>query len=224
MKTILIYDKNIENLKVMEQKLEYEGYNVKACANVDESLLYVEENNNSISMLITNYSVESFSLNDYVQIIRRLCSDISIVVVSNSSNVSEEIRSLNLNVDEYIRKPILTSAFIKRIERVKNSRYNFISKVFMEKQGVEVDLVNNHVYLHGQRVSVTQKEYQIISYMVRHKNRAISRKELVLEVWGENNNISSLRTVDVTISNIRKNLGLTNLVTVRGIGYKLEVK
>ncbi len=223
MSTILIYDQNVESLQVMEQKLVCEGYSVKACSDAVESLKYAENNKGAVSMLITNYTIDSFSLNDYLAVIRKLCEDISVVVVSSSNDISEEVRSMNLNVDEYIRKPIPSSVFIKRIERVYEYRSSYLSKIKIERDNVEVDLVSHHIYVHGELVSLTLREYQLLTYLIRRKNRVISRSELVTEIWGQEPKSSNLRIIDVNISNLRKTLNLTSLVTVRGLGYKLEI-
>ncbi len=223
MSTILIYDSNIENLQVMEQKLVDEGYSVKACNDVVESLKYAENNKSRVSMLITNYTIESFSLKDYLSVIRNLCANICVVVVSSSNCVDDEIRSINLGVDEFIRKPISTSIFVKRIERVYEFKKTPNTSVNIIRDDVCVDFINHRVYVNKKLASLTLREYQLLCYFIRKKSRVITREEIACDIWNQKLGDFNLRVIDVSVAKLRRKLGLSSLCSVRGLGYKMEL-
>lgn len=223
MSTILIYDEDVENIKVMESRLVSEGYEVRACTNVVDSLRYIENTNNQVEMLITNYNVSSFTLKDYLSVVRKFCSNISIIVMSSSDSVEEEYDSLTLNVDEFINKDTPASITLKRIKRVYEYRDKHSDKITLKRERIVINLASHQVTLDGKIISLTIKEYQLLTYMIRRKNRVVTREMILLEVWGQEGNYTNLRLIDVNISNLRKKLKLRCLSSVRGIGYRLEI-
>ena len=90
-------------------------------------------------------------------------------------------------------------------------------------EGLEVDIAGREVYVNGEKASMTPKEYDLLFYLVRNKNIALSRDQLLEEVWGYDF-FGDDRTVDTHIKMLRNSLGEYRkfIVTLRGMGYKFE--
>lgn len=90
-------------------------------------------------------------------------------------------------------------------------------------EGLEVDISGREVYVNGQKASMTPKEYDLLFYLVKNKNIALSRDKLLEEVWGYDF-FGDDRTVDTHIKMLRNSLGEYRkfIVTLRGMGYKFE--
>lgn len=181
--SILIYDDNEENLKVMENSLQSVGYNIQTSTDIIESIKMVEDSSN-IDMLITKFDISYFSLRDYLYILRKLNKDIRIVVLSSSDSSLDEIESIELCVDEYIKKPISTAVFQKRVERVLEKK-NRDSFYLIKRDFVTIDTKNYVVRKYDQVKHLSMKEYKILLYLTRNANIVVSRKEIYEYVWGK---------------------------------------
>ncbi len=220
--SILIYDDNIENLQIMEKTLGNAGYDVITSTDVIESIRRIEKNHNDIELLITKYDVEPFGLKDYLHILRKLNKDIKVVVLASSNDHKDELLSIELDVDEYIKKPVVSTVFAKKLEKVLNYNSTFNDNLFIKRDMIEIDILRGLVFKNSEQVSLTLKEYQILVYLVKKSNNVVSREELYTSIWGNNKSSTNFRTIDVHISNLRQKLDLISLISIRGEGYRLE--
>lgn len=219
--SILIYDDNEENLRVMEGSLSSVGYETLTSSNIIESIKMVEKNSKEIDLIITKFDLLQFTLRDYLYILRKLNRDIRVVVLSSSNNAKDELESIDLCVDEYIRKPISTAVLQKRIEKVldlKKDKY----LLHIKSDFVVVDTTSHTITKAGEIIELSMKEYQLLVYLIHHSNCIVSRGELYEAIWKRTYDDQKARTIDVHISNLRGKLELTSLYSVRGQGYKLD--
>ena len=111
---------------------------------------------------------------------------------------------------------------MKRIKRpVEQVKENQV--VEMDNGGLRVDLTARIVYVDGQRVEMSPKEYDLFFYLLRNRNVALTRERLISEVWGYDF-YGDARTLDTHIKLLRKTLGKYSeyIVTLRGVGYRFE--
>jgi DNA-binding response OmpR family regulator len=137
----------------------------------------------------------------------------------------DKLFGFEIGVDDYVVKPFSPKELMARVKAVlkrgqsapvpQNDRLKF--------EGLEIDLAGRVVYVNGQRVSMTPKEYDLLFYLVRNKNLALTRDKLLEEVWGYDF-FGDDRTVDTHIKMLRNSLGEYRkfIVTLRGMGYKFE--
>ncbi len=219
--SILIYDDNEENLKVMESSLQSLGYDITTSTNVIESISILESNNKDINMVITKNDIDLFSFKDYLYIIRKLNKDIRVVVMTNSDSANDELESIDLCVDDYIKRPVASSVVKKRVENILHEeRDNHI--IFLKRDLVTIDTLNHDVRKAGEVVELTMKEYKIFVYLMRHCNSTVSREELFESVWHQKFNSYKARAIDVHVHNLRTKLKLLSLYSIRGVGYRIE--
>ena len=108
------------------------------------------------------------------------------------------------------------SAVLKRSKPAKTSS--------IVSEGLEIDMAGRNVYVDGEKVNMTPKEYELLFYLVENKGIAISREQLLSNVWGYDF-YGDDRTVDTHIKMLRSSLGKyrDKIVTLRGLGYKIEL-
>ena len=92
---------------------------------------------------------------------------------------------------------------------------------FIVYGAIKVALATHMVFLHGKPVHLAKMEYRLLCYLLQYKGRVLSRQQILSEVWNFPSDLKT-RTVDIHICNLRKKLGLDDLKTVVGIGYKLQ--
>ena len=138
----------------------------------------------------------------------------------------DKLFGFEIGVDDYVVKPFSPKELMARVKVVlkRNSvqaeasapdKYSF--------EGLDVDIAGREVYVNGQKASMTPKEYDLLFYLVKNKNIALSRDKLLEEVWGYDF-FGDDRTVDTHIKMLRNSLGEYRkfIVTLRGMGYKFE--
>jgi DNA-binding response OmpR family regulator len=109
------------------------------------------------------------------------------------------------------------NAIIKRNEKEKQSNYNF--------NGLEIDLLGRRVLINKKEIKMTPKEYDLLFYLIKNQNIALSREQLLNDVWGIEY-YGDDRTIDTHTKMLRNNLGKYRqyIVTLRGVGYKFEYR
>ena len=145
----------------------------------------------------------------------------------NSTARGEEYDKINgfeLGVDDYVVKPFSPKELMLRIEAIlkRAQRAEAQPEVDIYRhEGLEVNFTARRVYADGIELSLSPKEYDLLFYMIKNKDIALSREKLINKVWGYDF-FGGDRTLDTHIKLLRKNLGKYSeyIVTLRGVGYR----
>jgi DNA-binding response OmpR family regulator len=138
----------------------------------------------------------------------------------------DKLFGFEIGVDDYVVKPFSPKELMARVKVVLKRNTRQEEAVQVDKyafEGLEVDISGREVYVNGAKASMTPKEYDLLFYLVKNKNIALSRDKLLEEVWGYDF-FGDDRTVDTHIKMLRNSLGEYRkfIVTLRGMGYKFE--
>ena len=133
-----------------------------------------------------------------------------------------------MGVDDFVVKPFSPKELMLRIQAIMKRTSASIAQQPNETVtigGFTADLTARIIYVDGQRVNLSPKEYDLLFYLIRNKNIALSREKLICDVWGYDF-YGDDRTLDTHIKMLRKQLGnyAELIVTVRGVGYRFEVR
>ena len=136
----------------------------------------------------------------------------------------DKVIGLDLGADDYLVKPFGMLEMVARIRAVLRRSTPGKGAASISAGAVELDPVRHTVHVEGQPVSLTLKEYDILQLLLEHQGQVFSRDQLLEKAWGIDY-AGETRTVDVHIGTLRTKLGSAGrmIVTVRGVGYKLEV-
>lgn len=155
----------------------------------------------------------------------RKISEVPIIMLSARGEEYDKIHGFELGIDDYIVKPFSPKELMMRIEAIlkrtktipktKNETFNYETLV--------LDFSARILYIDNQVVNLSPKEYDLLSYMIKNKGVALTRENLILNVWGYDF-YGDDRTLDTHIKLLRKSLGRYNnlIVTLRGVGYRFE--
>ena len=150
--------------------------------------------------------------------------DIPVIMLSARGEEYDRIHGFEVGVDDYIVKPFSPKELIMRIAAVLNrtKKKPLENKIF-EIEGLHVDLDARIVSIDNHRIDLTPKEYDLLFYFIKNRGLALSRKQLIEDVWGYDF-IGDDRTLDTHIKLLRKSLGPYSrfIVTLRGMGYRFE--
>ena len=229
MYSILITDDEEMIRKLIRKYAEFEGYNVQEACNGMDALIALKNNHfDLVIMDIMMPELDGFSACREI----RKTSDIPIVMLSARGEEYDKINGFEIGIDDYVIKPfspkelmLRVNAILKRSKTTEKPQEPKNEIVSIAGGGIVVDFTARIVYIDGQRIDMSPKEYDLFFYMLRNKNIALTRDKLLSDVWGYDF-FGDDRTLDTHIKILRKSLGkyADLIVTIRGLGYRFECK
>ena len=165
---------------------------------------------------------------DILRILREEGHELRVLVLTARERELTLRRSFELGADDYVQKPVSVLELLARIEahfRRADIDQESNERVFELAPHIQLDLARREVVRDGQRVGLTQREGQVLRYLIRNANRVVSRENLLTDVWGYLNPWVQSRTVDILISSLRKKVEPNPdkpivIQTVRSAGYR----
>ena len=219
---ILVVDDEVNIRRVVREYAEFEGYEVAEAENGMEAVEMVKsEDFDLIVMDIMMPKLDGFSTCKEI----KKYKTIPVIMLSARGEEYDKLFGFELGIDDYVVKPFSPKELMARIKAVLK-RNNVSESTVPEKlvfEGLEIDIAGREVYVDGEKASMTPKEYDLLFYLVKNKNLALTRDKLLDEVWGYDF-FGDDRTVDTHIKMLRNSLGQYRkfIVTLRGMGYKFE--
>ena len=215
-----------EGIRTLIRKYaEYEGHTVTEAADGMEAVL--KARNGEFDLIIMDIMMPELDGFSACRQIRKT-SDIPILMLSARGEEYDRINGFELGVDDYVVKPFSPRELMLRVDAILKRSAKAVSapaeRDVFEREGLRIDFSARLVYVDGARVDMSPKEYDLLFYMVKNRNLALSREKLITEVWGYEF-YGDDRTLDTHIKLLRKSLGEYSrwIVTVRSVGYRFEV-
>ncbi|ADK30449.1 response regulator transcription factor [Brachyspira pilosicoli] len=213
-------DDNIRDL--IKYTVEEAGFNIECFSNGKDMLEALK--NNIPSLILLDIMLPDMEGTDILKIIRTDYAHLPIKVIMLTAKSSEIniVTGLNLGADDYIPKPFSVLELIARIKanlRKKDVRVDTEELTFGE---IKLIVKKRVVYVNDRQVSLTQKEFDLLKLLMENANNVVDREMMLEEVWGVEHSMET-RTIDMHIKSIRQKLDLKkeNIITIRGMGYKL---
>lgn len=157
----------------------------------------------------------------------RSFSEVPIIFLTAKSEDEDKLMGFELGTDNYVTKPFNAKILVANVRSLLNRTY--VSKVRIKQDlffdGIHIDELSHNVTVDGEEIYLSPKEYELLIYFVTNKNIVLSREKILDNIWGIDY-FGDLRTVDTHIKRLREKLGgkAYLITTVRGTGYKFEVK
>ena len=220
---ILIVDDEINIRKVVREYAEFEGYEVTEAENGMEAVNLC--NVNDYDLVIMDVMMPRLDGYSACKEIRKK-KNIPFIMLSARGEEYDKLFGFEIGIDDYVVKPFSPKELMARIKVVIKRNAKSSDEIRTGKyvfEGLEVDIAGREVYVNGEKASMTPKEYDLLFFLVKNKNIALSRDRLLEEVWGYDF-FGDDRTVDTHIKMLRNSLGEYRkfIVTLRGMGYKFE--
>ncbi len=225
-KSIYLADDEQNIRDVIKLFLESEGYRVTAFEDGDKLLAAFKEKPCDLVILdIMMPGADGFTV---CAELRKL-SAIPIIMLTARDSELDYATGINLGSDDYFTKPfsaislvMRVKAIFRRIELDKAGGLN-TNPCFLEYADIKINLNNKTVMLNDTFLELTPNEYSLLCYLVKHKDKAISREELLNKIWGYNSEVET-RAADDTVRRLRRKLqeSRTVIETVWGFGFRLR--
>ena len=220
---LLIVDDEAGIREVIKKYAVFEGYEVEEAADGMEVIQICKEKTfDLIIMDIMMPELDGFSA---CREIRRFCNT-PVIMLSARGEEYDKIHGFELGIDDYVVKPFSPKELMMRVAAVikrSKARESQPQKEILTFEGLKVDFTGRLVYVDGQKVDMSPKEYDLFFYLVKNRGIALTREKLISDVWGYDF-FGDDRTLDTHIKLLRKSLGEYSkfIVTLRGVGYRFE--
>ncbi len=220
---ILVVDDEARMRKLIRDFLAAKGFSILEAEDGEKALEVFEENKNKITLILLDVMMPKLDGWSVLRQIRQE-SKVPIIMLTARGEEQDELFGFELGVDEYISKPFSPKILVARVEAILK-RTNQDTKEVKEYGGIEIDKEGRTVKVDGKVVELSLREYELLTYLVENQNIALSRDKILNNVWNYDYYGDS-RTIDSHIKKIRHKLGKKGkyIQTMRGVGYKFEVK
>ncbi len=213
-------DDNIRDL--IKYTVEEAGYTIECFSNGNDMLEALKKQTPNLVLL--DIMLPDVEGTEILKIIRTDYAHLPIKVIMLTAKTSEIniVTGLNLGADDYMPKPFSVLELLARIKanlRKKDVRLDTEELTFGD---IKLVVKKRNVFVGERQVILTQKEFDLLKLLMENANNVVDRETMLEEVWGVDHTMET-RTIDMHIKSIRQKLDLTkeNIITVRGMGYKL---
>lgn len=219
MKILIVDDEKLIR-DVIKEYLSLEGFEVDEADDGYDAIDKVT--NNDYEVIIMDIMMPKM---DGYQAIRKIkeMKDIPCIMLSARSEEYDKLMGFDIGIDDYVTKPFSPKELVARVKALLKRSAG--SGVVYSFNGLVIDDKAHDVYVDNEKVLLTPKEYELLKYLVNNVNIALSREQLLANIWGYDF-YGDDRTIDTHIKTLRNSLGKYRdyIVTVRGMGYKFEYK
>ena len=222
--TILVVDDEARMRKLIKDFLIQKNYNIIEAEDGEKALKVYEENNAKINLILLDVMMPKLDGWSVLRQIRQDNKSLPIVMLTARAEEQDELFGFELGVDEYITKPFSPKILVARVEAILK-RSIPETKELKSYDGIVIDNEGRTVTVDGKAVELSFREYELLKYLLDNENIALSRDKILNTVWNYDYYGDS-RTIDSHIKKIRHKLGKKgkHIQTIRGIGYKFEIK
>ncbi|MCB9501876.1 MAG: response regulator transcription factor [Deferribacteres bacterium] len=221
MKLLLIEDE-LELLQEMQHYLEKENY-------LCETAHTFREADEKIHMYPYDIAIVDITLPggsglELIEMLKKAHPETGIIIVSAKNSLHDKLSGLETGADDYLTKPFHLSELNARVKSLLRRRKFQGAKTVCFNE-LEVKLEDNSVLVHGSKLVLTKKEYELLLYFIANKNRLLTRESIAEHLWGDNIDfVNNFDFIYTHINNLRKKIrqtgGVDYIRTVYGMGYK----
>jgi DNA-binding response OmpR family regulator len=231
MKKVLVAEDEESIREFIVINLTRSGYTVEQAPNGVAALKKFHEDEDSFDVAILDIMMPELDGLSVCKELRKSSSDLGIIMLSAKTQEMDKVTGLLFGADDYVTKPFSPSelmarvdAVYRRVEMTRGFRKNDTTGDSIVLDEFELNLRNRTLTKSGSIIELTQVEFQIIEYFFKNPNAALSRNDILQQVWGENY-FGDEKIVDVNIRRLRMKIEDNpstpkRLVTIWGLGYK----
>ena len=219
---ILVVDDESRMRKLVRDFLVKKGYEVLEAADGEEALdlFYADKD---ISLIILDVMMPKMNGFEVCREIREH-SKVPIIMLTAKSAENDELNGFDLGADEYILKPFSPKILVARVEAILRRTNQLEEKQILAAGPIQVDRAAHIVTIDGERVELSYKEFELLTYFMENEGLALSREKILNSVWNYDY-FGDARTIDTHVKKLRSKMGKHGdcIKTIWGMGYKFEV-
>ena len=220
MQRILVVEDDFDIQELLQNFLQEAGYEVAVANDGVEALsLFAWQRYDLIVLDIMLPKIDGYGVCELI----RKQSDVPIIILTALSGEEDQIKGLDLQVDDYITKPFSMPVLLRKIAAVLRRSNRKAEECYqvIAYSNLLLNCDNYTATVDGVTYELTQKEFEILRELLTHQGRILTRQNLLDKLW-RYDFYGDERVVDTHIKNLRKKLGIDFIRTIRGVGYKVD--
>lgn len=220
MQRILVVEDDFDIQELLQNFLQETGYEVDIAGDGVEALsIFIDGKYDLILLDIMLPKIDGYGVCELI----RKQSDVPIIMLTALNGEDDQIKGLDLQVDDYITKPFSMPILIRKIAAVlrRSSQGTVESYQSITYGNLLLNCDGYTATMNGNTFELTQKEFEILRELLTHQGRILTRQNLLDKLW-RYDFYGDERVVDTHIKNLRKKLGIGFIQTIREVGYKID--
>lgn len=220
MPKILIVEDDVDIQELLQNFLQDAGYGTTVANDGVEAISCFNGDQYALILLdIMLPKIDGFAVCELI----RKQSQVPIIMLTALNGEEEQIKGLDLQVDDYITKPFSMPVLIRKIAAVLRRSNSLLGDAHktIAYQNLVLDCDNYTATVNGVAYELTQREFEVLKELLTHQGRILTRQNLLDKLW-RYDFYGDERVVDTHIKNLRKKLGIDFIQTIRGVGYKID--
>ena len=219
---ILIIEDEAKMASFLERGLKEEHYTVDIAHDGEKGWEYAMTTD--YDLLIVDWMLPKMSGIELCSKFRKEGKTVPVLILTAKDSVEDKIKGLDQGADDYLTKPFSFEELLARIRALLRRPTHLTDKTVLECANLKLDLIKRQAWADEQEISLSQKEFSLLEFLMRHAGEVVSRTAIAEHVWDLHFDPMS-NTIDVYINFLRKKIGETpsksKIETIRGTGYRL---
>ena len=218
MKRIFLLEDDPLITKGLRFTLQSEGFALVSCATLTEAreAVFAEP----FDLAVVDLTLPDGSGMELVELIKERLPELPVLILTAMDDENHVVRGFDLGADDYVTKPFGSRALVSRIRNLLR-RYQKDEAVLAAGE-IRVDLSADRVYKNGTEVKLSALEYRILVLLMQNRGQTVPRERILDRIWDLAGNYVNDNTLTVYIKRIREKLGEDIIVTVKGMGYRVN--
>ena len=220
MNKILVVEDDLDIQELLQNFLQESGYDITVANDGLEAInIFSDDDFDLILLDILLPKIDGFSVCEFI----RKKSQIPIIILTALNGEKEQIKGLDLQVDDYITKPFSMPVLVRKIAAVlrRASKTPDQEHKTMSYDNLILDFDDYTASVNGISYELTQREFEVLRELLLNQGRILTRQNLLNKLW-KYDFYGDERVIDTHIKNLRKKLNITFIQTIRGVGYKID--
>jgi len=217
---ILIVEDDPYISDMLKRGLEESGFTVELCDDGEEGE-YIALNN-SFDVIILDWMLPNKDGISILKTLRQNSINTPVLILTAKDEIADKVKGLTSGADDYLAKPFSFDELIARLEALYRRSLGSANN-FLKIGNLKIDLNNKELTKNSKKIALTKKEYELLLFLIKHKNQTISSSYIQSELWQDYEYVNS-NVIQVTIYHLRKKIGKEYISSERKIGYRFEIK
>ena len=220
MNKILVVEDDLDIQELLQNFLQESGYDITVANDGLEAInIFSDDDFDLILLDILLPKIDGFSVCEFI----RKKSQIPIIILTALNGEKEQIKGLDLQVDDYITKPFSIPVLVRKIAAVlrRASKTSDQEHKTISYDNLILDFDDYTASVNGISYELTQREFEVLRELLLNQGRILTRQNLLNKLW-KYDFYGDERVIDTHIKNLRKKLNITFIQTIRGVGYKID--
>ncbi len=216
---ILIVEDDENILSLLKRGFEEDGYIVDTASDGEDGEYLASIN--SYDIIILDWMLPLKSGIDILSSLRDKNITTPTIMLTAKSEIDDKVSALSLGADDYLSKPFSFKELSARVQALYRRSISSGNNTIQIKD-IIIDIDLKSIKKNNQDITLTQKEYELLMFLIKHKSGSVSNSMIEEQLWNDESYINS-NVIQVTIYNLRKKIGKEYIKSSRGLGYTLDV-